>query len=45
MGFGARLRELWHIRTWVAVCLVLAKAVLNLLESGVSPVEPFKIAS
>jgi hypothetical protein len=26
MGFGARLRELWHIRGWVALCLVLALA-------------------
>ncbi len=26
MGFGARLRELWNIRGWVALCLVLALA-------------------
>ena len=26
MGFGSRLRELWHIRGWVALCLVLALA-------------------
>jgi hypothetical protein len=39
MGFGARLHELWHIRTWVAVCVVLAvlAAVWSVAQISVFP--------
>jgi hypothetical protein len=39
MGFGARLRMLWQMRSWVAVCLVLAvlAAVWSVAKISVLP--------